>query len=942
MSSEKNHKVRFSRQIFLQYFISAVVPIVVLSYFSHSSITDLLNKNANRQIYAESRSIGLTIFDRFLNIESNLRFSVKYLDNKEELKKYLWLNKLFHSIYTIKDGVVDDVLFGLEGIDVTLSGDQRWHLRDKSLIVISKDKGEFQPLMIQAIEDDKERFIVAKINPDYLWALSIKGNDSFCILIDEKDLVFCSYGKSDIEKSLLDDDGKVIDIKDKTKSEPFSLTINDGNYVSNIWDLFLQPQFGVESFLVIYFIEKKEAFLDYDFYKSIFPQTIVITLLLVYLLSSIQMRRSLVPLSKLTQGVKNIIAGDFEKRVEIDSGNEFEVLGNSFNDMSGRINQQFVKLNTLSKIDRLILSTSDPEFIVEILIEHIPTFVPSGKISILIFDKDSKFCGTLYYRNPKFFKDVDKTNLILSRQEYEELLNATEVLKIENTDRKSYLDQLKATDDETIVTCPIRSKDELLGAINISVDSKLFEEEIYADNLPELADRTAVAISNAQWEQKLFRQAHYDALTELPNRYLFKDRLVQAIERAKRNSLNVAVLFIDLDRFKSVNDSLGHAVGDKLLTEVSNILLQCVRTYDSVARFGGDEYTIIISDVPPDQIEDKSQQLADRILEMMSEPIVIDEREFYVSPSIGISIYPRDANNFDDLLKNADTAMYKAKNLSSGNYQFYQTMQNKETLARLELENDLRHAMEKEQLELYFQPKINLVDGKIYDVEALIRWKHPVKGMVAPEVFIPLAEETGLITSIGYWVMKKACIANKKWQDEGHNLNTAVNVSADQFRHLGLYEKIIYIIDETGVNPKNIELEITESITIESFEKTINLLNKLKSAGLGICIDDFGTGYSSMRYLQKIPIDKLKIDKSFIDNISFDKDAASITRAIIALAHNLELVVVAEGVESKAQYEYLAEIKCDEVQGYYISRALPESELIGFIEKHNNDVSNIN
>lgn len=938
MASKINHKSKFSRQIFLQYFISAIVPVLVLSFLSYLSISELLNKNASRQIYAESRAIGLTLFDRFLNLESNLLFSSNYIEKKEELTRYLWLNKMFRSIYIVENGVVVDLVFGKDPIDIEFSPKQKAHMKNRSLISFSKVDGQFQSFIVQPVKNEPDKYLVAEINRDYLWDMSVNGNDAFCVLTNKQYLIFCSSRQKEFGKSILSDEGKMLN-ENIAISEPYNIHLNNKEYVSNVWNLFLEPQFGVESFLIVYFIEKNEAFFDYDYYKSVFPQTIIITLLFVYLLSSVQMRRSLIPLRKLTEGVKSISEGQFGKKIEIESHNEFEVLGHAFNDMSDKINKQFIKLSTLSKIDRLILSTSDLEYIVQILIENIPALMGSKNASVLIFDADSKYCATNYYFNNQVAAEIHKTNIILNKNEYDEIYNSDSVLKKNNDDTEPYLETVKSMDASLLLVCPVKNKDVLLGAIIVAVDSGFFDDS-YAGDLSELADRAAVAISDAQWEKKLFRQAHYDALTELPNRYLFKDRLEQAIERAKRNSLNVAVLFIDLDRFKSVNDSLGHVVGDKLLAEVSTVLLQCVRTYDSVARFGGDEYTIVLSDVQPDIVEAKAEQLADRILEMMSEPVIIDEREFYVTPSIGISIYPRDASNFDDLLKNADTAMYKAKGLlSSGNYQFYQTMQNKETLARMELENDLRHAAEKQQLELHYQPKINLNDGKVYGVEALIRWNHPDKGMVPPDVFIPLAEETGLITTIGYWVIQKACATNKQWQDKEMVLNTAINISADQFRHAGLYEKVMKIIRETGVSARNIDFEITESITIENFSKTIELLNEFKRAGLGICIDDFGTGYSSMTYLQKIPINKLKIDKSFVDNITKDKDAASITGAIVALAHNLKLNVVAEGVETKAQYEYLSEIECDEVQGYYLSRPLPETEILDFIKSHNDKLN---
>ena len=872
MPINNTNKTKFSRQIFLQYFTSAIIPILVLSFFSYLTITEQLDKNVNRQVYAESRALGLTLFDRLVNVESNLLYLSNNLTNQEAINDNQWLDKMFQSIFIYEDGKSPESLYGyvLVTTELDLSPEQLKHLESKSLIVADKFNGQYQLLMIHALDMSHHKYLVAILNTDYLWDVTIRESDMFCAAINSQTLVYCSAGVGNAERDLIT---STIESKG---NKTYHVSIGKKDYVGNTWELFIEPQFGMKHILIHYFIPKKAAFLEYDYYTNVFPQTIVITLLLVYVLSSVQMRRSLVPLSKLTQGVKNIIAGDYTKKVEIDSHNEFETLANTFNDMSHRINEQFIKINTLAKIDRLMLSTPDSEYIVEVLIEYIPTVIPCNHVSIFILEAESKHNGIMFYNTDKSFMNIEKTNLILEEQEYDALLDVDGIIEKTASAKESYLDPLVKLKNKSFLVYPIQNKKALLGVIIIGLFADTYDLNKYNDNLPELADRAAVALTNAQWERKLFYQAHFDALTNLPNRYLFQDRLEQALERAKRSELCVAILFIDLDRFKSVNDSLGHAVGDKVLTEVSNVLLKCVRAYDSVARFGGDEYTIIMSDIEPDQIDEQATLLAERILEMMSEAMVIDDREFYISPSIGISIYPRDANNFYDLLKNADTAMYQAKNLTTGNYQFYQKTQNKETLARLELENELRHALEKDQLELYYQPKVNLRNTTIYDVEALIRWNHPEKGMISPAIFIPLAEETGQIINIGYWVMRTACLQNKLWQDQGIDLNIAVNVSADQFRQPGLYEKIIRIIEDTGVNPKHIELEITESITIENFDKTIKLLNQFKDYGLGIVIDDFGTGYSSMTYLQTIPINKLKIDKSFIDNIHLDIYSASI------------------------------------------------------------------
>lgn len=929
-----NHNKKFSHRLFNQYFISAIIPVIVLALISFYTVSGLLQQNANRQIYAESRAIGLTIFDRFQTLDNNLLDLSKVVNDPASLKSNEWLKVMYSSLYVANAGEIAGVFHGENMLALTLSEQQQKYLNENErLLLMDTSNGNHgELLMLRSLDSASDSVLVAVLNPEYLWNIIIKKTDQFCIVIQQKFFLYCSnqHLKTANNKQLNDA------LRTNSKEELPEVDSDNETYLANVWELFLEGSFGMAPLSIVYLMPKKEALQDYTYYVDAFPGAIAITLLLVFVFSSIQMRRSLKPLMALTKSAKNLMTGDFSKTVELDSNDEFGALAATFNDMSDRINDQFNKIKTLAKIDRLILTTPDADYIAEVLLGFIPTVISADNAAILLISTESLQPNVLIYNEGTANGNLKKTNIVISEPELKEIFDTDKTLIKTSIENNSYLTPLLKLGCSYFMISPLKDKDDILGAICIGMINESQDSDVVVEHLSEISDRAAVALSNANWEKKLLHQANFDALTKLPNRYLFHDRLEQALERAKRKELNVAVLFIDLDRFKSVNDSLGHVIGDQLLVGVSNVLLNCVRSCDSVSRFGGDEFTIIVSDVSNEEVDEQTSALSDRIIEMMSQPIIINDREFYISPSIGIAIYPRDANNFNDLLKNADTAMYEAKNISSGNYQFYQKQQNKETLARLELENDLRHALEEGQLELHYQPKINLRNCMIYDVEALARWKHPDHGYVSPTVFIPLAEETGLIVNIGYWVMRTACMQNKAWRDKGINLNVAVNVSADQFRQPQLYENMVNIIEETGVNPNSIELEITESITIEDFSKTINVLNKFREHGLGICIDDFGTGYSSMTYLQKIPFNKLKIDKSFIDNIHLDNDSASITKAILALAHNLDLKVVAEGVETKAQYDYLNAINCDEAQGFFLSRPLPADELIQHILLYNN------
>jgi diguanylate cyclase (GGDEF)-like protein/PAS domain S-box-containing protein len=426
-------------------------------------------------------------------------------------------------------------------------------------------------------------------------------------------------------------------------------------------------------------------------------------------------------------------------------------------------------------------------------------------------------------------------------------------------------------------------------------------------------------------EERLTFFAHHDGLTDLPNRLLFMDRLSQALARVKWHQRLVAVLFVDLDHFKRINDSLGHDMGDLLLKAVAERLSSCVRGGDTVARIGGDEFTIVLADIA--QAEDVPK-VAQKIIDAVSKPFSLMGQEFFITISMGISIFPNDGQDAQALVKNAYAAMYRAKEQGRNHYQHYSPAMNVRTLERLALESNLRHALERKELLLHYQPRVDLETGQITGVEALLRWQYPDLGLVSPSQFIPLAEETGLIIPIGEWVLRTACAQNKLWQSMGLSpVRVSVNLSARQFEQRNLVETIGLVIKETGLDPNYLELELTEGLVMKNPETTIATLRSLHEMGIQISIDDFGTGYSSLSYLKRFPIHALKIDQSFVRDIITDPDGTVIVTAIILLAHSLKLKVIAEGVETKDQLDYVRSLKCHEIQGYLFSKPLPVEEM---------------
>ncbi|VAX00092.1 diguanylate cyclase/phosphodiesterase (GGDEF & EAL domains) with PAS/PAC sensor(s) [hydrothermal vent metagenome] len=452
---------------------------------------------------------------------------------------------------------------------------------------------------------------------------------------------------------------------------------------------------------------------------------------------------------------------------------------------------------------------------------------------------------------------------------------------------------------------------------------ELFGEKSYLFIAKDITDRK-------EYETRLTHLANFDSLTGLSNRTLFHDRLEHAISQAKRNDSQLSLLFIDLDRFKPINDTYGHHIGDLLLTTVAMRIKNCIREGDTLSRLSGDEFTIILEGI---ELDEDAAKIADNIIHTLRKPYNLKGNELFNSASIGISSYPNDDADFNNLIKNADTAMYRAKELGGNQYQFFTMDLNYRAEERLTLENKLRFALDKDLFSIEYQPKINIKNNTLSGIEALMRFTDPELGRIPPVSFIPLLEETGLINRAGEWIIRKACSQYMQWRQSGFpDLRMSINLSVYQFKEDKLVDNIFKIISDTKINPHNLEFEITESLLVENIEETTQALNRLHQKGIKISIDDFGTGYSSLAYLKKFPIDILKIDRSFVNDITTNEDDAIIVETIIAMARSLKLSITAEGVESVHQLNFLKERDCDEVQGYYFSKPLTSKQLIDFVK----------
>ena len=493
-------------------------------------------------------------------------------------------------------------------------------------------------------------------------------------------------------------------------------------------------------------------------------------------------------------------------------------------------------------------------------------------------------------------------------------------------DRRSSLARLKERKALTNYEQCLRRKDG--SHVWVLENGNLIEG---LDGKPAVIEGTVIDITERKRaEEKVKHLAFHDPLTGLPNRLLFNDRLRVAMVHANRYRQKLAVLFLDIDRFKVINDSLGHSIGDELLRRIAERVGGCIRQEDTIARLGGDEFTVLLPGIARD---DDSATIAGKILDAVRLPFFIEHRELFITTSIGVTVYPADGADAEALVRNADTAMYRAKEQGRDNYQLYAPAMNSRALERLSFESRLRQALQNQELVVHYQPLIDLGTGQIRGAEALLRWRHPELGLVSPGDFISIAEVSGLIVPIGQWVLRTACAEARAWHRKGHpRLSVAVNLSSRQFQQADLVFQVTEALERSQLPPESLDLEITESNAMQNAELSVSTLWDLKNLGVRLSMDDFGTGYSSLSYLKRFPIDRIKIDQSFVRDVTRNPDDAAIAAAIIAMAHSLKLTAVAEGVETEAQLEFLREQHCDEMQGYLFSPPVPAEQFQELLE----------
>jgi diguanylate cyclase (GGDEF)-like protein len=692
------------------------------------------------------------------------------------------------------------------------------------------------------------------------------------------------------------------------------------------WTLFLQSRFAAGDWHIVAIQPEDHALRATHAFQGSFILSALLALLAVAWAGTSQIRRILVPLRRLLGGTQRVAAQDFDARIDVDGDDddEFGQLAGAFNTMTQRLGRHFRTLAALADIDRRILASGDLQGVAETAARCIQELAQADVVSVALREPANgrwRLAATCVKGQPVAAGVEFAWRAAPTPRSGPTPWEPASELPL------PCLDALRGAGADFVARVPVVQGEQIVGAVLLGTAAPRAPFDNDAIRFGGVVDRLAVAVAAAARDRQLMHQAHFDALTGLPNRYHLVSLLDDRLARARAHGGMVAVLFIDLDHFKQTNDTLGHGAGDRLLQGAALRIQAAVRTDDVVARFGGDEFVVVFDDV--DGTETAARR-AQALVDDLSRPFEVGVHGLYLGASVGIAMYPADAETGEDLLKQADTAMYRAKAAGRRGYAFFEAPMLAAAKERARIERELRQALTRRELVLHFQPQRDLRSGRVVAAEALVRWQHPERGLLGPGTFIGVAEECGLIDAIGSWVLESACEQLATWRGAGHDLACiSVNVSIRQLQQPDFAQRVPRVLARHGLAPAALELEVTESLFADSV--CVERLRTLHADGVSIAVDDFGTGYSSFAYLRTLPISVLKIDRSFLCDVEHSGEAATVARAIVNMAHALGKIVVAEGVETQAQVDFLAGTTCERLQGYVFSRPLPVDTFDAFL-----------
>lgn len=917
---------RVARRFLLLFVLAALVPLTLMVVLSTTHVRRTLIEQGERRLATDAKSYGAAAFGRLLDASDVARLTTVLPADRSGERLAL---QPFDGLTRVSpDGRVTH-LAGRTA-DFVPTAEEKARLRSGQRVLRAAPTAEAQRRVVIAVPlgaDAARGWTAASLRPAYLWGDrdDWPGKVEFCV-IDAATLapIHCP--------GLRPDESARRALAERTSASATSVAWESNGTAmrSMAWGQFLKAEFGVEEWIVIATQPEDDLLRSTVAFRSVFLPTALLALLVVGWLSLRLIRWTLMPLERLTEATRRVGANDFAAKVDVDRADEFGELAGAFNAMTARLGRQFTALNTLAAIDREILSSHDMEHVMRPVLRHMRTLVPANAVGMLLHDPEDRSLGRLSVLRESAAPDLETHRVLIGSGDQEVLQrNPAGAWMVAESDVPGSLRAILDREVRAIHVYPIVWREALCGCLVFGFAGHVHLDDEELTQIRELAARMAVAISSAWRDAQLYAQAHFDSLTGLPNRLLFLDRLSQHVVRCDREGTRFALLFVDLDHFKNVNDTQGHSRGDVVLAEAARRLLRCVRASDTVARLGGDEFAVTLAELTrPGEVD----RVVRKILASLAKPFVADGQQSYLGASIGVAVFPGDGAGAEELLRNADTAMYRAKANGRGQVAFYEERMNREAQERVSLDRELRIALARGDLVLQYQPQLDLRTGALAGAEALIRWHHAERGTVMPDVFIPVAEASDLIEDIGRWVIRGVCRQDREFRRQGVALGRlSVNASVRELHHADFVAYVQRTMQEFGTTPTSLEIEVTETLLVERVAEVRRVLDNLKAAGLTIALDDFGVGFASMASLRDFPFDVVKIDKSFVAGLPDSAHSVAIVTATIAISRALGKKVIAEGIETDAQLELLRKMGCDYAQGYVISPPMDPEAFVDFM-----------
>jgi len=924
--SWKLFKTRFARRLFIYFLLSALVPVGILSFLTYLTYSSSQLEQMHDHMRFTAKTLGMHLYENLVHIKGELQQLGDDIENNKITKETGSLSnhhlaKIFDRISLAGDYKTQIALLGDVDQGFFLSSEEKRHLDYGNVLLIhySIQQTNYTRMMISLkLAENSIQYLYADINGRFFDAIADNLPDNFLVCISTLDNkpIYCPV-KHDLLNVL-----KKHPELERLHSGQVSINADHHEYLAYFWSIFLKSAFSADNWRLSVLVPEDSSLNPHQsFLQTLY--IILLTLLLAAFFSSLHLHRQLFPLEALSNAATSIFKGELGTRIKVASTDEFSTVVDAFNSMADRMEQQIDSLSNLAEIDRSILSSTHSQYLVGKILTHIKYLLKCQhvQLAIIALDEEKISIKSLLDNSSaaKFLHFVGGNpdlSVFTPDVRYEIYHHRENMpLCVQNSLREV---------EQSAVVFPLFIRGKLTSLVIASSMEAIVVNNIDIKHARDFTDRLAVVLTSASWEQRIYQKTHFDQVTRLPNRNLLLDRLDQALRRSNRDHSIVAVLFIDLNRFKIINDTLSHASGDIILQEIAQRMSYCASDTDSIARFGGDKFVGVLADIPHQK--NSLSNIIDTVEYLLSEirkPFSLNSHELSITASIGIALYPSDANSRDDLIRFSEAAMYHAKSQGTNTYHFYSEEVNSRNVTQLVLENDLRQALKNNELELYYQPQVSAKTGELLGVEALVRWNHKNLGTLSPSTFMPLARNTGEIRTLDLWVMRRACQQIRDWLDKNIDIKrVAINLSADQFQKADILVSLDKCLDDYAIAPQLLELEITEDTLMKNLDTTTELLRALNNRGVKLAIDDFGTGYSSLNYLAKFPLQYLKIDHSFVRELTIDKNMSAIVSATIALAHSLKLEVIAEGVEQREQLAFLTQIECDIIQGFYISKPL--------------------